>query len=46
MNKDFHSRMNFSSNISNNDSIHKQIKTKKIDNIVRDRHKASYMNVI
>ena len=34
MNKDFHSRMNFNSNISNYDSIRKRIEVKKIENIV------------
>ena len=34
MNKDFHSRMNFSSNTLNYDLIRERIETKKIDNIV------------
>ena len=34
MNKDFHSRMSFSSNISNYNSIRERIETKKIDDIV------------
>ena len=39
INKDFHSRMNFSSNISNYDSIRERIKIKKIDDIVNRMQK-------
>ena len=34
MNKDFHSRMNFSPNTSNYDSIRERIEVKKADDIV------------
>ena len=39
MNKDFHLRMSFSLNISDYDSIRKQIKAKKIDDIVNRMQK-------
>ena len=39
MNKDFHSRMSFNSNISNYDSIRERIKTKKINDIVNRMQK-------
>ena len=39
MNKDFHSRINFSSNISNYDSIRERIETKKINDIVNRMQK-------
>ena len=39
MNKDFHLRMNFSSNILNYDSTREQIKIKKIDDIVNQMQK-------
>ena len=39
MNKDFHSRMNFSSNISNYNSIRERIETEKIDDIVNKMQK-------
>ena len=39
MNKDFHLRMNFSSNTSNYDSIHERIEIKKIDDIVNRMQK-------
>ena len=39
MNKDFHSRMNFSPNISNYDSTRERIKTKKTDDIVNQMQK-------
>ena len=39
MNKDFHSRISFSLNISNYDSIRERIKTKKIDDIVNKMQK-------
>ena len=39
MNKDFHSRMNFSLNTSDYDSIHKRIEAKKINDIVNRMQK-------
>ena len=39
MNKDFHSRMNFNSNISNYDSIRERIETEKINDIVNRMQK-------
>ena len=39
MNKDFHSRMNFSSNTLNYNSIHERIEAKKIDDIVNKMQK-------
>ena len=39
MNKDFHSRMNFSPNISDYDSTRERIKVKKIDDIVNRMQK-------
>ena len=39
MNKDFHSRMNFNSNISNYDLIHERIETEKINDIVNRMQK-------
>ena len=44
MNKDFHSRMNFSLNILNYDSIRKQIKIKKIDDIINRMQKLLKFN--
>ena len=45
MNKDFHSRMNFSSNISNYDSIRERIEAEKIDNIVNRMQKLLKFNL-
>ena len=39
MNKDFHSRMSFSSNILNYNSTHEQIEAKKIDDIINRMQK-------
>ena len=39
MNKDFHSRMNFNSNISNYDSTRERIKARKIDDIMNKMQK-------
>ena len=39
MNKDFHSRMSFNSNISNYNSTRERIETEKIDNIVNRMQK-------
>ena len=44
MNKNFHSQINFNSNISNYDSIHERIKTEKINNIVIKMHKLLKFN--
>ena len=44
MNKDFHSRMSFSSNTSNYDSTRERIEAEKIDNIVNRMQKLLKFN--
>ena len=44
MNKDFHSQINFNSNISNYDSTRERIKTRKINNIMNKMQKLLKFN--